>query len=58
MIKDDKKMGKAGRCSAILANDAPNCEFTHLNRLSLKFGIRFNHVSLHPVINRDWNGCQ
>ena len=32
-----------------LANDAPNCEFTHLNRLMKNFGMFFNHVTLHPV---------
>ncbi len=53
-IRTIKKWVRQGGVLAILANDAPNCEFTHLNRLSLKFGIRFNHVSLHPVINRDW----
>lgn len=53
-IRTIKKWVKQGGVLAILANDAPNCEFTHLNRLSSKFGIRFNHVSLYPVINRDW----
>ncbi len=53
-IKTIKKWVKQGGVLAIFANDAPNCEFTHLNRLSSKFGIRFNHVTLYPVINRDW----
>ncbi len=53
-VRTIKKWVKQGGVLAILANDAPNCEFTHLNRLTSKFGIRFNHVSLHPVINRDW----
>jgi YhcH/YjgK/YiaL family protein len=39
----------------ILANDAPNCEFTHLNQLSSRFGIIFNHVTRHPVINNNWD---
>ena len=38
----------------ILANDAPNCEFTHLNELSSRFGFTFNHVTLHPVLNNKW----
>ena len=38
----------------ILANDAPNCEFTHLNQLSSRFGIVFNHVTLHPVSKNNW----
>ncbi len=53
-IKAIKKWVKKGGVLAILANDAPNCEFTHLNQLVSKFGMRFNHVSLHPVIARDW----
>jgi hypothetical protein len=40
---------KKGGVLAILANDAPNCEFTHLNLLAKNFGITFNHVTLHPV---------
>jgi unsaturated rhamnogalacturonyl hydrolase len=40
---------KKGGVLAILANDAPNCEFTHLNMLASQFGMTFNHVTLHPV---------
>jgi hypothetical protein len=40
---------KKGGVLAILANDAPNCEFTHLNLLTKNFGMTFNHVTLHPV---------
>jgi len=40
---------KKGGVLAILANDAPNCEFTHLNQLASRFGLKFNHVTLHPV---------
>lgn len=40
---------KKGGVLAILANDAPNCEFTHLNMLMKQFGMTFNHVTLHPV---------
>jgi unsaturated rhamnogalacturonyl hydrolase len=40
---------KKGGVLAVLANDAPNCEFTHLNLLMSQFGITFNHVTLHPV---------
>lgn len=53
-IKAISKWVKKGGVLAILANDAPNCEFTHLNQLVSKFGMKFNHVSLHPVIGRDW----
>ncbi len=45
---------KNGGVLAILANDAPNCEFTHLNQMSSQFGIYFNHVTLHPVTGTDF----
>jgi hypothetical protein len=48
-IKAIKKWVKKGGVLAILANDAPNCEFTHLNQLAKQFGMAFNHVTLHPV---------
>ena len=54
-IKAIKNWVKKGGVLVLLANDAPNCEFTHLNQLAAEFGMHFNHVSLHPVINRDWN---
>jgi hypothetical protein len=38
----------------ILANDAPNCEFSHLNQLSSKFGIVFNYVTRHAVKDNTW----
>jgi len=48
-IKVVKKWVKKGGVLAVLANDAPNCEFTHLNKLMKNFGMTFNHVTLHPV---------
>ncbi len=48
-IKTIKSWVKRGGVLAVLANDAPNCEFTHLNRLMSEFGMTFNHVTLHPV---------
>jgi unsaturated rhamnogalacturonyl hydrolase len=44
-----KKWVKSGGVLAILANDGPNCEFTHLNNLMSQFGMTFNHVTLHRV---------
>jgi len=44
-----KNWVKKGGVLAVLANDAPNCEFTHLNMLMSQFGMTFNHVTLHPV---------
>jgi hypothetical protein len=48
-IKVIKEWVKHGGVLAILGNDAPNCEFSHLNKLASQFGITFNHVTLHPV---------
>jgi rhamnogalacturonyl hydrolase YesR len=53
-IKAIKKWVKKGGVLAILANDAPNCEFTHLNQLMKNFGMTFNHVTLHPVKGTEW----
>jgi unsaturated rhamnogalacturonyl hydrolase len=44
-----EKWVRNGGVLALLGNDAPNCEFTHFNQLASKFGITFNHVTLHPV---------
>jgi len=44
-----KKWVKNGGVLAVLANDGPNCEFTHLNKLMSQFGMTFNHVTLHRV---------
>lgn len=53
-IKAIKEWVNKGGVLAILANDAPNCEFTHLNQLASKFGMTFNHVTLHPVPGDDF----
>jgi hypothetical protein len=45
---------KRGGVLAVLANDAPNCEFTNLNRLMSEFGMTFNHVTLHKVNGTDF----
>ena len=51
---------KKGGVLAVLANDAPNCEFTHLNMLMSQFGMTFNHVTLHPVTgtNFEMGACK
>ncbi len=49
-----KKWVKKGGVLAVLANDAPNCEFSHLNKMMGQFGITFNHVTLHPVTGNNW----
>jgi unsaturated rhamnogalacturonyl hydrolase len=53
-IKAIKNWVKNGGVLAVLANDAPNCEFTNLNKLMMEFGMTFNHVTLHPVPGKDW----
>jgi len=53
-IKTIKSWVKKGGVLAILANDAPNCEFTHLNQLMKEFGMTFNHVTLHPVTGTNY----
>ncbi len=49
-----KKWVKKGGVLAVLANDAPNCEFTHLNKLMSQFGMTFNHVTIHQVPGTDF----
>jgi hypothetical protein len=53
-IKAIKEWVGKGGVLAILANDAPNCEFTHLNQLASQFGMTFNHITLHPVPGDDF----
>ncbi len=53
-IKSIAKWVKKGGVLAVLANDGPNCEFTNLNKLMSKFGMSFNHVTLHPVTGTQW----
>jgi len=53
-VKAITKWVKKGGVLAILSNDAPNSEFTHLNQLMKNFGISFNHVTLHPVIGTNF----
>jgi hypothetical protein len=45
---------KKGGVLMILSNDAPNCEFTHLNQLTSRFGFTFDHVTLHPVTDKNF----
>lgn len=53
-IKAIKLWVKNGGVLVVLANDAPNCEFTNLNKLMAEFGMKFNHVTLHPVPGTDF----
>ncbi len=49
-----RKWVKKGGVLLLMANDGPNCEFTHFNQLAEVFGFRFQTKSLNPVVNRDW----
>jgi unsaturated rhamnogalacturonyl hydrolase len=54
-IKAISKWVKDGGVLLILANDKPNCEFTHLNQLAKEFGMHFNPVTLNPVTGKEYN---
>jgi hypothetical protein len=43
-----------GGVFVMLANDKPNCEFTHSNQLAETFGIHFIPERLNPVTNHNW----
>ncbi|GET26969.1 GDSL-type esterase/lipase family protein [Prolixibacter sp. NT017] len=45
---------KNGGVLLLLANDGPNCEFTHMDQLAGAFGIHFIPETLNPVINHKW----
>ena len=45
---------KAGGVLLLMGNDKGNSEFEHLNRLSERFGIRFNEDSYHRVVGNDF----
>ncbi len=53
-IKSIKKWVRGGGVLVVLANDGPNCEFTHLNELMKNFGMKFNPVTLHPVTGTEF----
>ena len=53
-IKAIKQWVRKGGVLAVFANDGPNCEFTHLNQLMKNFGMKFNHVTLHPVTGKEF----
>lgn len=58
ILKEDvlaiSKWVKKGGVLLILANDKPNCEFTHLNLLAKQFGMHFNPVTLNPVTGKQY----
>jgi unsaturated rhamnogalacturonyl hydrolase len=48
-ITEIAKWVEDGGVLVLMANDAGNCEFEYLNKLSEKFGVHFNEVSLNKV---------
>lgn len=54
-VKFLKKWVSKGGVLLMMANDGPNCEFTHLNQLGAAFGFQFHPQTLNPVINRQWD---
>lgn len=46
---------RKGGILLLMANDGPNCEFTHFNTLAETFGFRFNPVSLNCVEGKQWD---
>jgi unsaturated rhamnogalacturonyl hydrolase len=45
---------KKGGVLLLMANDGPNCEFTHFNKLAEEFGFHFVPVTLNPVTGKEW----
>ncbi len=45
---------KKGGILLLMANDKPNCEFSHFNKLAEVFGFHFVPTTLNPVTNRNW----
>jgi unsaturated rhamnogalacturonyl hydrolase len=54
-IKFLKNWVSKGGVLMLMANDGPNCEFTHFNKLAETFGFYFQTTTLNPVINRQWD---
>lgn len=44
-----------GGVLVLMGNDKGNCEFEHFNRLSEKFGIHFNEVSINKVEGKNYD---
>jgi unsaturated rhamnogalacturonyl hydrolase len=53
-VKFLRKWVNKGGVLLLMANDGPNCEFTHFNDLAKVFGFQFHPQTLNPVNNRQW----
>jgi unsaturated rhamnogalacturonyl hydrolase len=45
---------RQGGVLVLMANDSGNCEFSHLNVLAGRFGIKFNEDSYHRVVGNNF----
>ena len=45
---------RQGGVLVLMANDGKHCGLAYLNKLSARFGMVFNHVMLHPVLNNQY----
>lgn len=50
-----KKWVSKGGILVLLANDGPNCEFTHFNQLAKEFGFYFQPITLNQVTNNQFD---
>lgn len=53
-IQAVKRWVRRGGVLLLMANDGPNAEFTHFNRLAGAFGFTFHPQTLNPVTGRNW----
>lgn len=53
-IKNIARWVKKGGVLLLMANDGPNAEFTHFNKLAAIFGFTFLPETLNPVTGRNW----
>ncbi|MFA5328939.1 MAG: hypothetical protein WC384_14195 [Prolixibacteraceae bacterium] len=54
-VKFLQKWVSKGGVLLLMANDGPNCEFTHFNHLAKAFGFYFQPITLNPVTNRAYD---
>jgi unsaturated rhamnogalacturonyl hydrolase len=54
-INDIKAWVKRGGVLLLMANDSANCEFTHLNKLGIEFGIYFKGDSKNRVSGKNYD---
>jgi unsaturated rhamnogalacturonyl hydrolase len=53
-VKAIERWVKKGGVLVLMANDWKHCGLKHFNYLSVRFGMVFNKVLLHPVLNNNY----